>query len=422
MDQDASWGESWASFAKLKQFPNWKKGVLEYHAGIRGNEFYETQARKLEAEGELEKTRRKKEGLREVYDSLSTRFEAAQFNVDFSAYKAEVNELLGRCDLLRVQQEAYKARLSELRNKRQSLKTQLDIAMHARDESRKDLDHADAIEGSSVECPTCGAEYSNDFAERFAIAVDEDYCASLVITLGEEVRTIDQKVDQEQAGVETLGSELAAIEKLLAKREGEIALSDLIHQEGRRELKEVMLSDISELEGEVGRYAVRASDAEAQMKRLDSRDRRKQVNAYYEQHMLRYLHSLDVHSVSDAAVKKLDAPPKGTGSELPRALLAYQIAFLHVIEKFGTSVRAPLVIDSPNQQDQDPKHLVKMLQFIRDEQPRQTQLILALVDTSGIEFPGTEIVLDRKHSLLAKDDFDQVGAEVQRFIDRSLEA
>jgi hypothetical protein len=422
MDQDGSWTASWAAFAKLKQFSNWKKGVLEYHAGIRGNEYYETQARKLEAENELEKSRRKKLGLQEIYDSLSTRFEAAQFNVDFTIYKAELEELLRRCDQLRAEEETYKARLSELRNKRQSLKTQLDIATHAREESRRDLDHAHAVEGDDVQCPTCGAEYSNDFAERFAIAVDEDYCASLVVTLGEEIHLIDQKIAHEQTGAEKLGGERAQIEKLLAKHEGEVALSDLIRQEGRNELKGVMLSDISALEEEEGTHGVRVTNSEAKLKQLDSRERRKEVNAYYEERMQRFLQRLDVHSVSDAAVKKLDAPLKDTGSELPRALLAYQIAFLHVIEKFGTSARAPLVIDSPNQQDQDPKHIVKMLEFIRNERPPQTQMILGLVDTAGISFGGTEIMLDRKHSLLSEEDFDQVGPEVQGFIDRSLES
>jgi hypothetical protein len=181
-----------------------------------------------------------------------------------------------------------------------------------------------------------------------------------------------------------------------------------------------MLSDISALEGDEGSHAVRVGESEARLKQLDSSDRRKQVNAYYEEHMRRFLQILDVHSVSDEAVKKLNAPLKDTGSELPRALLAYQVAFLHVIHKFGTSARAPLVIDSPNQQDQDQTHLVKMLQFIRDECPTDTQLILGLVDTGGITFDGTEIVLDRKHSLLGTEDFDEIGPEIQRFIDRSL--
>lgn len=103
-----------------------------------------------------------------------------------------------------------------------------------------------------------------------------------------------------------------------------------------------------------------------------------------------------------------------------RSLLAEPMAD-RLVDAYGTSARGPLVIDSPNQQDQDQQHLVKMLQFIRDEVPKDTQLILGLVDTAGITFSGSEIVLDRKHSLLGKDEFEELGPEVQRYIDRSLE-
>lgn len=420
MDQDGSWNSSWAGFANLRQFPNWKKAVLEYHAGIRGNDYYETQAQKREAEAEGERLHRKRLGLQEIYESLSTRFEAGQFNVDFSTYKQEVEELLQRCDQLRAEEEAYKAKLSELRNKRQSLKSQIDIAAHAREESRRDLDHAHALEGDDVQCPTCGAGYSNDFAERFAIAIDEDYCASLIQSLAEEIRAVDQKIETENEAAEKLGGERVEIEKLLARHEGEIALIDLIRQEGRKELKTVMLSDISSLESEEAAQDLAAKNSDARMKQLDSGERRKEVNAFYEGLMHRYLRRLDVQSVSDAAMKKLDAPLKDTGSELPRALLGYQIAFLRVIESFGSSVRAPWVIDSPNQQDQDAKHQVRMLEFIRDERPSDAQLILGFVDTAGVDFGGTEIVLARKHSLLGEDEFDEVGGEVQGLLDRSL--
>jgi len=88
MDQDASWVQQWSGFDNLQQFPNWKRGVIEYHAGIRGNEYYETQAAKLELESQVARIQRKHEGLHEVYSGLSQRFEAAKFNIDFLAYRA----------------------------------------------------------------------------------------------------------------------------------------------------------------------------------------------------------------------------------------------------------------------------------------------------------------------------------------------
>lgn len=422
MDQDGSWTNAWSGFQKLQQFAKWQKAVIEYHSGIRGNDYYEAQARKIAAEEKRDKLRKKREGLKDIYDSLSTRFEEAQFNVDFSAYKHEVENLLSLCDALRVKQERFKEKLSNLRNHRQSLKTQLDIAMHARDESRADLEHAESLDGDELPCPTCGALYNNDFAQRFEIAVDEDYCANLVVTLNEEIKVIDAKIADEEAAANQLRVEIVDIEKLLARREGEVVLGDLIRQEGRKELRSVMLSDITSLEEEEGAEGLRAKNSEQAMKSMNRPEYRKMVNAYYEEHMRRYLYALDVHGVSDSSISRVDAPIRGTGSELPRALLAYQLAILQVIEKYGTSVRAPIVIDSPNQQDQDPRHLERMLQVIKDEHPKESQLVLGLVDTGKFQFGGTEISLDQKHSLLRSDDFDEVGAEMKMLIDLSLQS
>jgi hypothetical protein len=418
-DQDASWSKARSGFSKLEQFSNWQRSVVEYHAGIRGNSFYEAQGKKLDAETRLNRLRRRRDGLKEVYAGLSKRFSAAQFNIDFSAYKQEVDELLVSCETLQKREEKYKAKVSALWNQSQILKTQLDIALHAREEAKLDFDYANST-GEHIDCPTCGAHYTNSFAERFSIAIDEDHCAGLALTLKDELSEVQRKLAVEVESSMKVAEELAAIEKLLAKREGEIALGDLIQQEGRRELREVMNDDLGGLLRAEGVESSRIHDAEQQMKSLDSRERRKEVNGFYETKMRLFLNDLDVQSVQDKAIKKVDGTISDTGSELPRALLAQQFAMLHVIKKFGSAAFAPILLDSPNQQDQDDRHLDRILRFIRDRRPASTQLILALVDTPGVDFGGHEVVLDTKHRLLQEEDFAEVGNEVQEFIDAAL--
>lgn len=420
MDQDASWVQQWSGFDKLQQFSNWKRGVIEYHAGIRGNEYYETQAAKLELESQVARIQRKHEGLQEVYSGLSQRFEAASFNVDFLAYKAEIEELLKRSDTLRRREEGFKLRISELRNQRQSLKTQLDITNHAREESRRDFELA-SREAGEVQCPTCGAAYSNSFAERFAIAIDEDRCADLALHLMEELSELDKRIESELLASKRIGDELGAIERLLAKREGAVALGDLIQQEGRKELREVMSSDLTMLEREEQQLLGTISTLSSQMRQLDSKAVRREVKSFYEERMRQFLNELDVHSVSEASITKIENKIRDTGSELPRALLAYQMAVLHVIQRFSSAAFAPLVIDSPNQQDQDVRHLDRILRFIGDRKPAGGQLVLGLVDTGGIDFGGSEIVLNKKYSLLSAEDFRPVGDELQAFVDTALE-
>ena len=42
VDQDKDWNESWNTFTNLSQFSSWKKPLIDYHSGIRGNKYYET--------------------------------------------------------------------------------------------------------------------------------------------------------------------------------------------------------------------------------------------------------------------------------------------------------------------------------------------------------------------------------------------
>jgi len=127
-----------------------------------------------------------------------------------------------------------------------------------------------------------------------------------------------------------------------------------------------------------------------------------------------------VNSVSEAACKRVDAVIGDTGSELPRALLAYKLAFLHTAQKFGASVPSLLVIDSPNQQDQDTGHLGRILAFLRDNQPAGVQLVLGLVETADVVFPGKLIELNQRYSLLDESEFAEVGEEVEHFVGLAL--
>lgn len=156
------------------------------------------------------------------------------------------------------------------------------------------------------------------------------------------------------------------------------------------------------------------------MRSLDSAERRKEVTAVYTEYMRSYLHQLDALSVKDRAIQRMDAQLSATGSELPRALLAYKVAFLQVARRFGSAAFGPLVVDSPNQQDQDDGHHKRILKFLQTERPEGSQMVLGLVDPVGIDFGGSEIVLDRKNRLLREEEFDSVGAEVTRYIDLAL--
>jgi hypothetical protein len=78
------------------------------------------------------------------------------------------------------------------------------------------------------------------------------------------------------------------------------------------------------------------------------------------------------------------------------------------MQKYSSSCYCPLIIDSPNQQDQDIEHVDKIMEFINENQPENSQMILGLAETYGVNFNCKTIELTEKYNLLQKSEYSEV--------------
>lgn len=103
--------------------------------------------------------------------------------------------------------------------------------------------------------------------------------------------------------------------------------------------------------------------------------------------------------------------PNRSGSGGPRLLLAYYAALWKVChdEQMGMSV--PVVIDSPNQQDQDDLNLHAVIGFIAESLPASRQLIVCVTKHSDAELDRT-IIFDKKYSMLLPELYEEVESDV----------
>ena len=136
----------------------------------------------------------------------------------------------------------------------------------------------------------------------------------------------------------------------------------------------------------------------------------------YYKYMKQYLFALDVTSLPESGYKKIDANIPETGSALPRALTAYYFSIFQVMKKYTSSAFCPIIIDSPNQQAQDIKNVDKILKFINENQPEDSQLILGLEELYGVNFECDIIKLEDKNRLLQKDDYESVNDKLDMYL------
>jgi hypothetical protein len=213
---------------------------------------------------------------------------------------------------------------------------------------------------------------------------------------------------------------LRLLSDLLNQKTGEVKLHDLLKSEGRKDVRAVLEKDIAAVDAKVGAADHELERAKKQVKLYDDRKLAKEINDEYVKFMRQSLVKLAVVNLPEAKFKRLDASIEESGSDLPRALLAYYFSILHTIRTRSSSTFCPVVIDSPKQQDQDDENWKRILTFIRDDRPRDCQLILGLVDDVGVSFGGTVMELADNYHVLRQEEYEDVAEEMRPMMDASL--
>jgi hypothetical protein len=336
------------------------------------------------------------------------------FNLDVDSFKEEVAELLTESQSLLAKEEKLKNKLHDLYHLQASYLAQINIVKQAILESNKDLKFASQDLPEVVGCPTCGAEYENSFAERFEIARDERRSKDLLLELKKDAQEVETQISKEKESLSTVTAEVLRINEILEEKKGDLKLKDIIDNAGKNQVKSIFSDRHAELKEILISNVREKNNLEKKLKAFENRDRKSEILDFYTSRMTSFLKKLDVHSLTPDDYKAITTKieSKETGSSRPRALIAYYFSFFHLMKKYSSSAYCPLIIDSPNQQDQDVEHIDKILSFINHNQPKDSQMILGLAETYGEDFNCKVIELTEKYSLLQDSEFDDVADEM----------
>ena len=335
IDQDSGWKSNWSSFDRLRQFPAWRSSVVNFHTGIRPNRWYELKAEVRRKEKEREAPVVRERMLSETLKRLREQILRIRFDIDVEFYKREIDRLLVACDSLCQKEEEYRNKLVDLDSERIRLETQKAVVLHAKAELEADYEFATRLDEPEVECPTCGAAYSNSFAERFAIACDEDRCINLLQQIQEDLRAVEKQIHHHRQSLSDATAELRQVNSLLAEKQGEITLNDLIKNEGRREAARTLRNDLEEVQGEIAKIDAALREVNDEIAKFEDRKRSTRITKEYREWMRRSLAQLNVIALDEKSYRRIDCAIKESGSDLPRALLAYVFSILHVIKSHG---------------------------------------------------------------------------------------
>lgn len=418
VDQDAGWQNAFASFGSLAQFPNFRTDVTHYHTGIRPNEFYRLKARQRELEVQVEDAQAERKALQSAVDKVNETADSLGLETQTGQFEEAIGLLLTELAALRDKRRQAASDLDGLIARRTVLDHEIAIAKRALEELDKDYKWVGKVDEDQIICPTCGTVHENSFLSRFAIIDDRESCRDFILTTTQEYERLGRDLATARKVVADVERDLTKVAEALSVRRGDVKLSEVLQSEGRRVAGEILVQRVRDFNQSIADLNDSLTSIAERLKAISDKSKRQEIEQYYFTRMSENLTRLNVKTVPLNTVEKIDCRVRDTGSDQPRALLAYDFAVFDTIRRYSTSFIAPMVIDSPIQQDQDDQNARSMLEFIAEKATSNAQVVLGTVSMHGVDIgDGSLIELTEGLSLLRAADFEEISDEFNVFFD-----
>lgn len=420
VNQEASWDKPFAAFDDLGQYPNFKDALIDFHSGILGNDYYELEAEKKKVRFELEDLERDRRSVVKAVERLGLDKSFSGLELSVVGHEAAIERLLAHLRTLKERRQERAAKLAEVVDLRTLLDSQIRVAKLAISELEQDARFAATLE-PEVYCPICNTRHENDFAHRYGILDDRESCLEFISIANESIRRLAGDVQKVQGEIREADQLIEQVQATLAEKQGEVTLGEVIRCEGQRAAAELFQQQIGDINEKTGSLLARTSEIADEQKALRSPARREKIETFYAKLMSSFLRQLDVKNYDQEAVTKINGRIVETGSDQPRAVLAYDLALLHTIHEFGQAFTAPMVIDSPNQQDQDEVNVAAMIELIVGQIPEGGQTILGSVGLHGISPSDAKVIeFTQKLSVLQATEYQAVNDRMTPFIEKTI--
>ncbi|PVE24014.1 hypothetical protein DC522_12995 [Microvirga sp. KLBC 81] len=418
VDQDGGWKDPWKSFDDF-YLPGSARTLADYHSGIRPDEFYLAKAELAKERTTLDALEAGVETLRDAVSQIQ-QIEGTSPTYDLAEFESEIESLVAESSRLLQAQTRHRQVVSELHEEAHLLRGEAHLLLETLKEMRGEFELASALP-QQVECPTCGYEYQNSLADRFALIADEGVLSKALTDAQARLARVTEREKAERRKLEEVSRSLELIQKTLDVRKESLSLGDVIVAAGKTEAARILRRSLDEKIVAADGSRNRAESFRAAMSAFADARRTGEILKFFRARLSAYSSELDVQ-LEDPDRQSIASVKAARGSEGPRSLLAYYYAFLHTKAEFTKNVRFPIVIDAPNQQGQDKVHLPQMINFIFDHVPDDAQTIVATEDASGFDLEDVTIATygEAKRQVLRETEFETVKAVFQPYFQTIL--
>lgn len=415
VDQDSGWTNLWQSFTNLQMFSNWRRPLLDTFTNILSLELQKTKNSISEEKMRLKEFEKRQDLFNKTFENTEEEIVNLNFNINFDNYKKEIDELIIKLDGLQKNEFEYKESIRNLSNKKIILENQINIVESSIHSLNKEHNLINKIKDHILECPTCGAEYENSFIDKFNIAQDLYTAQELLVDLREDLNKVNNNILEIKNTDTDNSKEINKINDILNKKNHKVTINEIIKKEGEKHFKEFLRIKSNDISNAIDSINLKIIELNKNERKLTKQVKAQKimVEQFFIISMKKSLEELNVKNLMMDDYKDMySGNVPEAGSDKPRAFLAHVFSLIKTISKFYNDVLPPIIIDSPNQQDQDPNNVDRIYNFITKERPINHQMILGLANGEKRDFGDcNKIILKNEGFLLSEGKYEEIKVE-----------
>lgn len=392
LDQLRSWSRSWESFNNLQQYSSWQKTIIKYHTGYLSSEYFDIEE---EIAGNRAQIHSVSEELKRIDTAMEvvTQYSPIETRV-FATDQAEFDSMTKEIEIelvdLQNTQEIKLQKMAELQVEHQYLDSQFKLVTIASNELEKDYTFSvERLDGEEIQCPLCGVIHDNSLANRASILVDKEEAL-------EQAATLSGRLDKVNKNISKLKTELAEIRsnidninmKYVRNDESETSSHSILDFLAVRSVEKLVNNSKQEKVVLRNDISTKAKALKKEQTLLLDKEKKETLDSQFQDQIAKYVSELNASGINlSNVISPLDYRKitGGGAAEITRGVLAYHMTVLKQIYNVQNEVCAPLVIDTPNQQEQTFINYDRIISLLLKESPSSAQVILCAMNSEALE-------------------------------------
>lgn len=423
IDQKRSWSSAWNNFENLGQYKNWKETIIKYHIGLLTAEHFEIEIEKTEKKFSQNIVKKEIDKIETAIDIVSNYIPEPLTTV------TSVIELETLTDNIKIDLQKLQEEQEDLLEEIALNNAELMHLNHQREITEKiilelDSDYRFTIENipdDELECPLCGTIHENSIVNRASILVDKSQAETQLFEIGKELNKIESNISKNNNELNVVKSRIDDINSKYViedKNEKKINFNQIIESIAGNAIKENVEKAKVEKVSLMHEIEKTIKALKKKQKDLITKETIEDRNDTFINLFTDFLKELAYDSIN---LSEINSPldynkviKEGGAAEGARGILAYYLAVYKMVEKYQNEVLAPLVIDTPNQQEQSGANYEKIVSLILNKF-NNSQVFIGAMENKYLQplISKAKIITLNSERLLIKTNYEKIKKEVE---------